>query len=209
MAGRAAARTIVERAYDAVADRYAALEAAEHPWPRLRWLAKFLERVEPGAGVLDVGCGNGMPATRAIAERYRATGVDLSAAQIERARRNVPDAEFIHADFTEVTFGRRFAAITAFYVIEHVPRERHLKVFERLHELLEPGGYLLFTVEPDAADDVVGEWLGQPMFFSQYDASETLRLLRDAGFDVIESSTETQVEGKREVAYLWVLAQRH
>ena len=46
------------------------------------------------------------------------------------------------------------------------------------------------------------------MFFSQYEPSETLRLLREAKFEVIESSIETQVEGEREVAYLWVLAQR-
>jgi hypothetical protein len=97
----------------------------------------------------------------AVAERFAVTGVDLSAGQIERARRNVPDAEIIHADFTEVAFGRRFAAITAFYVIEHVPRERHLNVFERFHELLDSGGCLLFTVEPEAAEDIVGEWLGR------------------------------------------------
>ena len=46
------------------------------------------------------------------------------------------------------------------------------------------------------------------MFFSQYDAETTLGLLREAGFDVLESAIEDQLEGDREVTYLWTLAQR-
>jgi predicted TPR repeat methyltransferase len=57
-------REIVEAGYDDVADRYAELEAAGHEWPRMRWLAKLLAQIEPGRAVLDVGCGNGVPAAR-------------------------------------------------------------------------------------------------------------------------------------------------
>jgi ubiquinone/menaquinone biosynthesis C-methylase UbiE len=55
-------REIVEAGYDDVADRYAELEAPGHEWPRMRWLAKLLAQIEPGRAVLDVGCGNGVPA---------------------------------------------------------------------------------------------------------------------------------------------------
>jgi cyclopropane fatty-acyl-phospholipid synthase-like methyltransferase len=135
-------------------------------------------------------------------------GVDVSAAQIERARRNVPSAEFIHADLLELEFTERFAALTAFYVIEHIPRERHHQVFERFHDRLLLGGYLLFTIEPEEEPGVVGNWLGEPMFFSQYNAGRTLEILREAGFETLETAIEDQLEGAREVTYLWVLAQR-
>ena len=92
MATEADPRKIVESGYDAVAGRYAQLEPEEHEWPRMRWLRELLARVEPGERVLDVGCGNGIPATREIALAHQAVGVDISAAQIERARENVPDA---------------------------------------------------------------------------------------------------------------------
>ncbi len=200
-------RAIVEAGYDAVADRYATLESPERQWPRMRWLRDLLGRLEDGARVLDVGCGNGLPATREIADRHRAVGVDMSRAQIDRARENVPGAEFRHSDLTGAEFSGRFAAITAFYVIEHLPRTDHAAVFERFHRWLEPGGYLLFTVEPADEPGVVGDWLGSPMFFSQYGAGTTLRLLREAGFEVLETSIERQLEGEREVSYLWVLAQ--
>jgi cyclopropane fatty-acyl-phospholipid synthase-like methyltransferase len=184
----------VEAGYDLVADRYAALEAEGSEWPRMRWLDRLLERTRPGARVLDVGCGNGLPATRAIAVRFEATGVDVSAAQLERARRNVPGAKSIHGDVTELDFAEPFAAIAALYVMDHLPREQHTAIFARFLRWLEPGGHLLFSVEPEAQAGHFREWLGQPMF-------------GETGFAVLETDIEPQLEGSREVFFLWVLAQ--
>lgn len=201
-------RSIVETGYDAVADRYAQLECEGREWPRMRWLSRLLERLEEGAAVLDVGCGNGIPATRAIADRFDTTGIDVSAAQLERARRNVPEARLLHRDLTEARFAAEFDAIAAFYVIEHVPREQHALIFEHFFQWLRPSGWLLFTIEPEAEPGFIGDWLGAPMFFSQYDAEDTVELVRRAGFEIVEQAVETQLEGEREVAYLWVLAHR-
>jgi hypothetical protein len=66
----------------------------------------------------------------------------------------------------------------------------------------------LFTIEPEAEPGLIGDWLGAPMFFSQYDAEDTVDLVRRAGFEIVEQAVETQLEGEREVAYLWVLAHR-
>jgi cyclopropane fatty-acyl-phospholipid synthase-like methyltransferase len=174
----------------------------------MRWLEKMLSLLDEGSRVLDVGCGNGLPATSAIAEHHRATGIDVSGGQIARARENVPGAELHHVDVMEAKFGERFDAISAFYVVEHLPRQLHATVFERFNEWLRPGGYLLFTIEPDAEPGVVGDWLGAPMFFSQHDAAETLSLVQDAGFRIVSEAVEDQLEGGREISYLWVLAQK-
>ena len=208
MATEADPRKIVESGYDSVAGRYAELEPPEHEWPRMRWLRDLLGRVRPGERVLDVGCGNGIPATREIALAHQAVGVDISAAQIARARENVPDAEFVHSDLAEIEFEQAFAAIASFYVIEHLPRDEHAEIFGRFHRWLAPGGHLLFTIEPDDEPGIVGDWLDTPMYFSQHDAETTLALVRAAGFEVLRAEVETQVEGDREVAYLWVLARR-
>ena len=148
------------------------------------------------------------PTLRSNTVAHQAVGIDISAAQIERARENVPDAEFVHSDLTEIEFEQAFAAIASFYVIEHVPRDEHAEIFERFHRWLAPGGHLLFTIEPDDEPGIVGDWLGTPMFFSQHDAETTLALVRAAGFEVLRAEGETQVEGDREVSYLWVLARR-
>jgi hypothetical protein len=81
-------------------------------------------------------------------------------------------------------------------------------VFERLRRWLKPSGYLLFTIEPDDEPGVVGEWLGAPMFFSHFGAEDALALVRDAGFEIVDQAVEAQLEGAREVSYLWVLARK-
>jgi hypothetical protein len=55
---------------------------------------------------------------------------------------------------------------------------------------------------------VVGDWLATPMYFSQHDPEMTVQLLRAAGFDVVSTNSETQLEGERPVEYVWFLA-RH
>jgi len=202
---------IVAAGYDRVADDYERLEKVGSEWPRLRRLRELLAGVPKGGAVLDLGCGNGVPALREIARRHVATGVDVSSVQAERARQNVPEATVLHADMveTEVADGS-FDAIVSFYAVEHVPRERHAEFFARLRSWLRPGGSLLFTVEARGThDDVVGDWLGAPMFFSQFGPEETVELVRGAGFTVESTEIEPQLEGGTEIEYLWVRARRH
>jgi hypothetical protein len=73
--------------------------------------------------------------------------------------------------------------------MDHLPREQHTAIFARFLRWLEPGGHLLFSVEPEAQAGHVREWLGQPMFFSQYDAKRTLELVGETGFAVLETVT--------------------
>jgi hypothetical protein len=74
--------------------------------------------------------------------------------------------------------------------------------------VVDTGGFLLFSIEPEEEPSIVREWLGKPMFFSRFDAETTLRLVRDGGFTVLDSHKETQAEGATEVEFLWVLARK-
>jgi cyclopropane fatty-acyl-phospholipid synthase-like methyltransferase len=200
---------IVAAGYDRVADGYERLEAPSAEWPRLRRLRALLADVPEGGAVLDLGCGNGLPALREISKRHVATGLDVSRVQAERARRNVPEAHVLRGDMAAAAFeDGSFDAIVSFYAIEHVPRERHRSLFCRLHGWLSPGGLLLFTVEARATHEATGEWLGAPMFFSQFGLEETIELVRAAGFAVESAEVEAQIEGGTEIDYLWVRAKR-
>jgi SAM-dependent methyltransferase len=201
-------KRIVATGYDRVALRYAELEHPDKPWPRGRWLRELLARVPEGGEIVDIGCGNGVPALEAIAERHRATGVELSAVQAELARENVPAARVLHGDAMNVEPGRCFDAATAFYVLEHLPRAEHAAFFARVAEWLRPGGPFVFTVEPDDEPEVVGEWLGEPMFFSRFDGDTTLALVVAAGFEIERAALETQLEGDDEITYLWVACRK-
>lgn len=57
-------------------------------------------------------------------------------------------------------------------------------------------------------NDVTGEWLGVPMFFSSFDPEMMKGLVQEAGFEVLETDIESQLEQNSEVPYLWILALR-
>jgi cyclopropane fatty-acyl-phospholipid synthase-like methyltransferase len=201
-------KRLVERGYDRVAHDYARLEG-ETAWPRMRWLKKVLDGLEPGSSVLDLGCGSGDPADVEIAREHRVTGVDISQAQINLARQNVPAGDFIHGDAGSVEFPAAcFDAVVSFYTLEHIPREEHATLLRRIHHWLGPRGLLLLSLEAGDADGVFGQWLGVPMYFSCFDPETVKRLVNEAGFEIVETTIENQVEQGNEIPYLWLLARK-
>ena len=162
-----------------------------------------------GAHVLDLGCGAGLASTQILASRFAVTGVDFSEVQLEAARRNVPEASFLHADLTQIDFPpESFDGVTAFYSIIHVPRDEHGPLFERVARWLVPGGLFLATLGSGDDPDWMGEWLGQPMFFSSHDADGNRRLLTATNFDLLIDDVMETPEPEGPVPFLWVLAQR-
>jgi len=199
-------KRIVEQGYDRVAHAYARLEG-EAEWPRLRWLRKLLGRLAPGSSVLDLGCGSGDPADIEVAKQHRITGVDISQTQIDLARQNVPAGHFLHGDAASVRFpAASFDAVISFYSLEHIPRQEHEAILRRIYGWLRPGGFLLFSMEADDVEEIVAEWLGVPMFMSCFDSDTMQRMVVGAGFELVETAIESQVEQAHDVPYLWLLA---
>ena len=201
-------KTLLEEGYDQVAEAYSRLEG-DSKWPRMKWLGKVLARLDPGSAVLDLGCGSGDPADIEIARLHRITGVDISGVQVELARQNVPQGKFIHGDLGVLDFpDGSFDAVVSFYTLEHLPRAQHDEILKRIHGWLGPEGLLLFSCEAGDMNDVTGEWLGVPMFISVFDPATMRKLVQAAGFELLETDIESQLEQGREVPYLWVLAKR-
>ena len=199
---------IIARGYDQVADEYAALESAEAPWPRLKRVRAFAADLPQASRILDVGCGNGLPATRELALSHEVTGVDISEEQIARARSNVPTATFIRGDVREVDLPvGAFDAIVALYLIDNIAREDYPALFRRLGELLRPNGRLLLSAEPGEDPWQPYTWLGVPMFINTVPTEELVQLLQEAGLSVTSTEFETQLEGGRPIEYAWILGE--
>ena len=202
-------KMIVRAGYDEIAERYLTWSERVVNDPRARFTDELVRRLPKGARVLDLGCGAGIPSTRILAERFEVAGVDASEVQLQLARTNVPEATFIHGDFSDLAFpNESFDGITAFYSISHVPRDEHARLFVRVARWLKPGGLFLATLGAEESPDWTGEWLGVPMFFSSHGADENRRLLRGAGLSLVLDEVVAVREPEGEVAFLWVLARK-
>jgi SAM-dependent methyltransferase len=100
---------------------------AKHFWHRARntYIAERLARlgVQPGASVLELGCGAGCVAAHLARGGYRVTGIDGHRALIDVAKARAPNARFFCLDLRHpvtVLQAERFAAVGLFDVIEHL-----------------------------------------------------------------------------------------
>jgi SAM-dependent methyltransferase len=178
---------------------------AEAPERYSTWLAQLRERVPAGGAVLDLGCGCGVPLARDLtASGYALTGVDISAVQVRRARRLVPEARFVRADATRVAFPTRsFAAVISLYALIHMPLEEQPALLGRIGRWLRPGGWLLATTGQHAWTGTEERWLGgeAPMWWSHADAATYRTWIGRAGLRVV--SQELIPEGDGGHALFW------
>jgi cyclopropane fatty-acyl-phospholipid synthase-like methyltransferase len=173
----------VADAYDRAAGRWEATRGEATPALR-RLLDEFLAELPPGAAVLDVGCGSGVPVARALADAgCRVTGLDVSARLLDVARRAVPSAAFVHGDMRVAEPGGPFDGLVAWDSVFHVPRADHAALFRRFRGWLRDGGLLLLALGGSAWEGT-SDMLGETFFYSGHDLEVALRLLRDAGFVV-------------------------
>jgi ubiquinone/menaquinone biosynthesis C-methylase UbiE len=200
----------VEAAYDALGARFGEWTARIEGEPLDRFLDELVSRVDKGAQVLELGCGDGRTTER-LAERFDVVGVDISSEQLRLAHAALPETTFMHADLMELDFPRSsFEAITAFYVFMHIPRDDHPELLRRIHRWLKPGGVFIAPMSTVGGPDRVESWLGVQMFFSGWDAETNESLVRAAGLEVLvaEIIGVREPESEYETAFLWVLARK-
>ena len=202
-------KAIVSAGYDRIVRSYAAWAGQVAGDPRDRMLEVFAARLPAGGRVLDLGCGAGLPSTRALAERFEVVGVDISEGQIAEARVNVPGATFLVGDITEVDLpAASFDGVTAFYSVNHVPREEHAPLFGRVLDWLRPGGSFLAALATSDDPGWSGEWLGVPMFFSGFDPAANRANLIAAGFTIDHDEIVEMREPDGAATFQWVVARR-
>jgi len=124
------------------------------PWRRkhevnIRNLDRILSALAtPSPRWLDLACGQAWHFS-AFPGRARMLGLDLSEAQLVRARRNAPHAEFICGDMSEASFGAgSFDLVSNFWAgyCYLQDRRRIADLFRRAVGWIAPGGALYVEV---------------------------------------------------------------
>ena len=203
--------------YDKIGEAYGKQATRSRTAQRTRYESVLLDSLDEGASVLDLGCGSGIPTTRRLARKFQVTGVDISEKQVQRAKKNVPHAEFIHSDMAALDFpADTFDGVCAFYSIIHLPRAEQVTLINAIFAWLRPGGTFVACLGTgDHEVDYDETWMGAPMFWSTFDAATNRRIINESGLTTISAQEETiylrgeeaSLHGESET-FLWVVAEK-
>ena len=85
----------------------------------------------------------------------------------------------------------RSISVVSLFAIIHVPRVYHAALFSQIFSWLRPGtGVALLGLGGNDNAAQQETWHGVRMAWSHFDAATSLRMLRDAGFEVLGSEEE-------------------
>jgi ubiquinone/menaquinone biosynthesis C-methylase UbiE len=212
----------MKESYDTIADDYAAQFTKEDDSIRLGYLDRLVKLLlddgKDAANVLELGCGAGIPATKTLLVNekltVRITGNDISTSQLALAKTNLATYEdrltLVENDMLSLSFSdATFDAVTGFYSIVHLPREEQTQLMGKIGKWLKPGGIFLanFSAEELPAEQT-DKWLDHEkgwMFWSGWGEEGSVKMVEDAGFEVMERKMH-QDDG--DAKFVWILARK-
>lgn len=190
-------KDIVREGYNNLSTLYREHYASSHNKNYPAWLSKFIRLIPQGSKVLELGCADGIPVAQCLHKHYQYVGVDISPVQIQNARQNVPEGDFIVADMTDLSFpAHSFSGIVALYVIIHLPLDQQHPLITSMYKWLQIGGYVLVIIGAGAWTGTENNWLksGVTMYWSHADTDTYINWFLSTGFTIIE--TQFVPEGK-------------
>ena len=168
--------------YDREAPRYVvqmaspALQSLSHGF-----LLPFLDRLDPGSRILELGCGGGRD-TRAMLERgFRVSATDGSAAMAREAEA-LTGQRVRMLRFDELADEAAHDAVWAHAALHHQPFAGLPAVLARIHRALVPGG--LFFANYKLGDGEGRDALGRLYSFPPRDA--LLAAYAASGWDMVD-----------------------
>ena len=165
-------------------------------------LNRFIEMLDSGDTVLDLGCGSGRDSKVMLENNLEVTLLDASSELAELAD-IYTGVEPLVMDMRDIDFEGVFDGIWACASLLHLPKDDMPDMLKKLRVALKSGGVLYISVKK-------GDFEGfrQERFYADYEPSELEMLIDDiGGFTDVEVwlNDDSRVEGQ---TWVNVLARR-
>jgi SAM-dependent methyltransferase len=174
------------REYDLIAEWYASERVDQTGVPEASALASSIPR---RSLVLDVGCGNGVPITRALLSKgHRVIGLDSSGVMLGRFKQNCPEALAVRGIVESCPFANGvFDAAVAWGVMFHLNPEDAIRAIANVSRALKPGAPFLFTSgDVDGFGGKEGKMNGVTFRYFSYSVNSYRRILGDHSFTLVD-----------------------
>lgn len=198
--------------YNQVADDYAIErwdELSNKHIDRLL-LKEFASANKDKGPCADFGCGPGQTTKFLYDNGLKdVTGIDLSPAMINVARRLSPQIKFETGDLLNIAYSSGYlGSVLAFYAIVHFTKDEIRKCFGEINRVLKTGGDFLFSFH--VGDEIVhfdkahDKEIDVDLFYFKSD--DIIALLKETGFkviDAIERCPNENMEYQSRRGYIW------
>ncbi len=169
-------------AYDRTAARY----AVRGTYPLKRELDRFGEMMPTGGLALDVGCGPGQYARALGARGLHVVALDLSRGMLRQAQIN-ETPRLVRANMRRLPIASELAGgCFVCASLLHLPRSQSSLALAEFWRVLRPGGALYVAVKEGRGEEWVTGQQGHERYFSYYRPEEIDRLIRAAGFEIVD-----------------------
>jgi O-antigen chain-terminating methyltransferase len=134
--------------------------------------------------ILDVGCGRGEWLELLQEHKYQAKGLDLNRVMIEQCQEY--ELDVIESDVIEYLKQQKnnsLGAITGFHIVEHLPLETLVTLFDESLRVLKSGGIVIFET-PNPENILVGAcgFYTDPTHRNPLPANTSSYILESRGF---------------------------
>lgn len=168
--------------YEKAAPHYTVSTAQDRP----RHLDPFLDRLEPGASILELGCGCGADAAHMAKRGFRVDATDGTRAMVRKAKERFGIAARVMR-FDELDASAEYDAAWAHASLLHAPRVALPGIFRQIRRALKPGGWHFANFKlgdadhPNEGRDPLGRWTNLP------DHAWLEQAYTQAGFALVET----------------------
>jgi SAM-dependent methyltransferase len=136
---------------------------ASGPGGASRHLAAFLDRLAPGARILELGCGGGRDAAAMLARGFDVDATDGTAAMTAKAEARIGRPVRV-LRFEQLDAVAAYDAVWAHASLLHVPRPALPDLLAAIHRALRPGGLHFASYKSGGAEgrDRFGRYFNYP-----------------------------------------------
>jgi len=115
---------------------------------------KYYVSIFKGKRIIDLGCGAGRDAEEFAKTECDYVGIDLSQGMLDVAKKRVPSATFIKADFYKLPFkDDYFDGFWAAASLLHVPKKEIISVLNEIRRITKKGGVGFVSVKKKTSLD--------------------------------------------------------